>query len=705
MADASGLASIIAGNDPQSADILQAMHDEQARNYVHDPSNWQGGGLLGGFARVLASAAMPNNTGLVGQIAQNRVAAQPDEAKLMASPDPYAEAAANPGKYSPIAMAQLLSGATPASAADARMKAAQAAGLQNQLQFRNQFGAALGRIIGNLGARQAPASPAPAQPGIDALGAAAQPGGANFGNPADLVGHFESEGLAQKLGISPYDIGFGGSDLSKAPADANGFPMWSGKQGPEGVSHAAGRYQFEPGTWAKYAPAAGVSDFSPESQDKVFQAAYADQGFKPWAPYNPALSLAIAGGAGRGAPAQSGGSSSPQRTASPSAGGESAQVGGPETLVTERSDPALAQQINASPATGAPIPLDGPAALAAAGTRQAPTVTGPPIAPQIRPVGAPPPIAGAATQTRAPGGGLNPRDVAALGILGQLGGMGDVAKPLETMIYNDPAYKGQVAGAEAGARNQSDLQFKPQIAGQTKQAELPATNAAEEFKTDQAIRAKMNEPQNVRPGGQVVIPSQVAAGEPTTFTNTGEAGERGKQLADRGKTYLDEANGARSQNYLLDQMYHAAKGFTPGAGADEAATAKSYINAIFPDAFSESLPSYQEFKKYAIQNAREQTRSMGAGEAASVFNTNIEANPNAQITMKALTDIMGGMHALNDYKLGRDQAAADWRTQHGTMEGFDNSDWMKNNPIMKFKLPYMTTDELRVLHDQMKQRK
>jgi len=60
-------------------------------------------------------------------------------------------------------------------------------------------------------------------------------------------------------------------------------------QGPAGISHAAGAYQFEPKTWAAYAEPLGIHDFSPESQDKVAAAAFADQGWKPWAPYNKNL--------------------------------------------------------------------------------------------------------------------------------------------------------------------------------------------------------------------------------------------------------------------------------------------------------------------------------------------------------------------------------------------------------------------------------
>lgn len=50
-----------------------------------------------------------------------------------------------------------------------------------------------------------------------------------------------------------YSVGYGQTDLSGAPVDSRGFPQWSGKTGPAGISHAAGAYQFQPGTWARIA--------------------------------------------------------------------------------------------------------------------------------------------------------------------------------------------------------------------------------------------------------------------------------------------------------------------------------------------------------------------------------------------------------------------------------------------------------------------
>jgi hypothetical protein len=140
------------------------------------------------------------------------------------------------------------------------------------------------------------APPRPAAPSTDDLGAFPE-----SGNPPSASGDGSDVDAAlapiiqRESGGKPY-VGYGGADLSAAPLNETGFPQWSGKMGPQGISHAAGLYQIQPGKWAPIAKRLGITDFSPESQRAVASELYRTEGEKPWAASAPA------GGGGGGAP-------------------------------------------------------------------------------------------------------------------------------------------------------------------------------------------------------------------------------------------------------------------------------------------------------------------------------------------------------------------------------------------------------------------
>jgi hypothetical protein len=96
----------------------------------------------------------------------------------------------------------------------------------------------------------------------------------------------ESDIISRESGGDPY-VGYTGVDLSQAPRDKYGFPIWEGREGPAGRSRAAGLYQFEPKTWAEGAKALGITDFSPQSQKQVYDWTRAKYGEAPWAASAP----------------------------------------------------------------------------------------------------------------------------------------------------------------------------------------------------------------------------------------------------------------------------------------------------------------------------------------------------------------------------------------------------------------------------------
>lgn len=68
-------------------------------------------------------------------------------------------------------------------------------------------------------------------------------------------------------GGTSYSIGFGGTDLSGTSRDQYGFPQWGGAVTSRGPTHAAGAYQFQPGTWRDVASKYGLNFANPGDQD------------------------------------------------------------------------------------------------------------------------------------------------------------------------------------------------------------------------------------------------------------------------------------------------------------------------------------------------------------------------------------------------------------------------------------------------------
>lgn len=61
-------------------------------------------------------------------------------------------------------------------------------------------------------------------------------------------------------------VGYGGIDLSNAPTGPYGFPQWSGDRTKAGPTHAAGYYQFQPGTWEDVASRYNLDFRNPADQ-------------------------------------------------------------------------------------------------------------------------------------------------------------------------------------------------------------------------------------------------------------------------------------------------------------------------------------------------------------------------------------------------------------------------------------------------------
>ena len=87
-------------------------------------------------------------------------------------------------------------------------------------------------------------------------------------------------------------VGTGGVDLSMAPLDASGFPIWPGIQTPLGKSHAAGLFQMQPDLWHEFAKPGEVFT-NVDDQIAVERRVRDARGLAPWVPYNPRLAAQL----------------------------------------------------------------------------------------------------------------------------------------------------------------------------------------------------------------------------------------------------------------------------------------------------------------------------------------------------------------------------------------------------------------------------
>lgn len=73
------------------------------------------------------------------------------------------------------------------------------------------------------------------------------------------------------------------TNLASAPVDSTGAPIWSGDEGPEGISHAFGPAQIEPGTWRPIARRLGITDWrTPGAYARVVNELHREAGGAPW---------------------------------------------------------------------------------------------------------------------------------------------------------------------------------------------------------------------------------------------------------------------------------------------------------------------------------------------------------------------------------------------------------------------------------------
>jgi hypothetical protein len=142
--------------------------------------------------------------------------------------------------------------------------------------------------------------------------------------------------------------------------------------------------------------------------------------------------------------------------------------------------------------------------------------------------------------------------------------------------------------------------------------------------------------------------------------------ERGKVLEETIGTQIDtDANAAKQQNFLLDQLKTESQGWSAGMGpfAPHLADAQRWAQQIFPDApdLAKSIGNYQAFNKNAMEIVRVQVRNTSSRASTQEFQMIQQTLPGASMSRPAFDQITDQLGSLNDYKLAKQQAASTWR--------------------------------------------
>lgn len=128
MADTNLLAALLSGSNPLAPQMLGGYQGAQLSDAALNPNFAHNEGPFGALAKTIAGFSGGNQLRqAIDATTAARQAANPDLAKLLANPDPYAALAANPSGFNPVAAAQILQGTTPEQAANARKIGAEAA--------------------------------------------------------------------------------------------------------------------------------------------------------------------------------------------------------------------------------------------------------------------------------------------------------------------------------------------------------------------------------------------------------------------------------------------------------------------------------------------------------------------------------------------------------------------------------------------------
>jgi len=654
-----------------------------------DSSNWKDTGLAGAIGRTVAGFLAPNNSANLADIVAKRTAAQPDQAKLLANPDPFSELANNGAAYSPLARAMVLNGATPTSVADERLKAAQGAMYQAKAAYARQQGEPM---------------PPTYLDGVNSLAAAGPPQGAAPQNGVNL--EIATNNFA---GMRMPGIPAAGGPAS----NPSGWQRFATPQdGLAAISHQLDRYANGSTTGQPVNTLRGiVSTWAPATENPTAQLiARASQvtGFDPDQPLNvsdptvkaklieamirneqggqlpvdPKLIAQVAAdpnatamAVGGAIPPASGSSQTPAQAAPsmPPGVAQLAAAGQPQAPGQPQSTPPMSPGV-AQLAQAGQRQIN-PALIAAAQRRANTAALLGEQAPQYINEIAGLPFVEPKAQAQASGTAagelpfVGPKTAAQEAEKINISRSGAITKggtyighvPLETSVVDAagnkyPAFTPPMGSAAGGAGMPPPGSPSPESSPAQPSAQ-PSAAASGGFGTPPA-GAVMSAPSELGPGAHQALVARAKEEQETRQKN------------------IDAGSAAQMQQATLQNMKADTPNFYTGPFADHYQQAASILRLIDPS-WTGQVSSYEDFTKNAGALTRQAVHDTSPRAAVQEFKLIGGALPNPEMSPAGLNRVLNEYQGLNDYHIAKSQAQQVWEQQHGgpgNVTGFE-TDW------------------------------
>ncbi len=192
---------------------------------------------------------------------------------------------------------------------------------------------------------------------------------------------------------------------------------------------------------------------------------------------------------------------------------------------------------------------------------------------------------------------------------------------------------------------------------------------------------------------------------------TAEAEATGKALGELPNTLAKNADAAKLQNNVLDEMVQASPTWQHGWGASAQEAAREAMQGVGKflnldmSMLDKPIADYQTFMKNAgtlQRNALAEASNSGSRGGIQLANLFAKSLPSGEMSEKGFATIASQFKGLNDFHIAKQQAGQAWSDAHGSMKGFE-TDWNRNVSPSAFVIRRLQLEDPDGLKDTLNQ--